>query len=292
MIFSHILFPVDYSERAESIVPFVIYHADIFNARITLLHVVLPPTIVYPLETAWTTSTEELETYRKLGSERLEAFAHHHFSQLAGRNLVNTICDIGDPAYTITQTAKERRADLIMMPTHGRGPFRSLLLGSVTAKVLHDTTCHVWTNAHLEQIKPETAVRLRTILCAIDLDQESVTVMKTCAAVAQIAGAQVHLVHSVPSPEAGLEHYFDNEYREDLAAQARDKIASLQQEAGTAFELTVDSGSVSHVIKRAAERFSADLTVIGRGSIQRPFSRLHTNVYSVIRDSPCPVLSL
>jgi nucleotide-binding universal stress UspA family protein len=292
MIFSHILFPVDYSERAESIVPFVLYYAGMFNARITLLHVVLPPTIVYPLETAWTTSTEELETYRKLGGERLEAFAQHHFSQFGDWNLVTTICDIGDPAYTITQAAKERGAALIMMPTHGRGPFRSLLLGSVTAKVLHDTTCHVWTNAHLEQITPESAVRLQTILCAIDLDQESVTVMKTCADVAQVARAQVRLVHAVPSPEAGLEHYFDNEYREDLTAQARDKITSLQQEAGTAYELTVDSGSVSHVIKRAAERFSADLTVIGRGGIQRRFSRLHTNVYSVIRDSPCPVLSL
>jgi hypothetical protein len=30
--------------------------------------------------------------------------------------------------------------DLIMMPTHGVGTFRSFLVGSVTAKVLHDAT--------------------------------------------------------------------------------------------------------------------------------------------------------
>ncbi len=35
--------------------------------------------------------------------------------------------------------------DLIMMPTHGGRHFRSLLIGSVTAKVLHDVRCPVWT---------------------------------------------------------------------------------------------------------------------------------------------------
>ena len=32
-----------------------------------------------------------------------------------------------------------------MMPTHGCGPLRRFLLGSVTAKVLHDVSTAVWT---------------------------------------------------------------------------------------------------------------------------------------------------
>jgi len=32
-----------------------------------------------------------------------------------------------------------------MLPTHGRTPLRRFLLGSVTAKVLHDRTVPVWT---------------------------------------------------------------------------------------------------------------------------------------------------
>ena len=44
----------------------------------------------------------------------------------------------GDPATEIVRFAHNERVDLILMPTHGYGVFRRLLLGSVTAKVLHD----------------------------------------------------------------------------------------------------------------------------------------------------------
>ena len=47
----------------------------------------------------------------------------------------------GDPAVNIADYASENGIDLIMMPTHGYGKFRSLLLGSVVSKVLHDADC-------------------------------------------------------------------------------------------------------------------------------------------------------
>ena len=57
-----------------------------------------------------------------------------------------------------------------MMPTHGRGPFRRFVLGSVTAKVLHDTPCPVWTSAHLDVERAPTPANMANILCAVDLD--------------------------------------------------------------------------------------------------------------------------
>ena len=41
---------------------------------------------------------------------------------------------------------------VILMPTHGYGPFRRFILGSNTAKVLHDADCPVWTGVHLETL--------------------------------------------------------------------------------------------------------------------------------------------
>jgi nucleotide-binding universal stress UspA family protein len=52
----------------------------------------------------------------------------------------------GDPATAIVEKAHSECADLIVMATHG---FRRFILGSVTAKVLHDADCPVWTGAHL-----------------------------------------------------------------------------------------------------------------------------------------------
>src|SRR5207245_2957797 len=58
------------------------------------------------------------------------------------------IVSLGDPAAEITHYAEKNQVDLIMMPTHGYGRFRNMLLGSVTAKVLHDAHCPIWTAAH------------------------------------------------------------------------------------------------------------------------------------------------
>lgn len=43
---------------------------------------------------------------------------------------------IGEPAATILKQAKSGRADLIVMGTHGRGALKSLIVGSVTQKVI------------------------------------------------------------------------------------------------------------------------------------------------------------
>jgi len=46
------------------------------------------------------------------------------------------------------------------------------------------------------------------------------------------------------------------------------------------------------VVCRTAERVQADLLVIGRGSAAGIFGRLRTNAYAIIRQSPCPVVSV
>jgi hypothetical protein len=65
----------------------------------------------------------------------------------------------------------------------------------------------------------------------------------------------------------------------------------MQAEAGTAFDVCMESGSVAKVVRAAAEHHQADLIVIGRGAILDPMGRPRTNTYAVIRESICPVLS-
>ena len=55
-----------------------------------------------------------------------------------------------------------------MMLTHDYGPFRRFLLGSVTAKILHDAACPVWTSAHLETWPVAGDVGIRKVLGAVD----------------------------------------------------------------------------------------------------------------------------
>src|SRR5690606_2931362 len=76
--------------------------------------------------------------------------------------------ETGDAARTIIRVAEEENVDLIMMPTQGYGAFRRFLLGSVTAKVLHDASCAVWTGVHMEDAPPLEAITIRSVLCAND----------------------------------------------------------------------------------------------------------------------------
>src|SRR6266700_8075747 len=68
----------------------------------------------------------------------------------------------GAPSQVIADYAAKEKVDLIMMPTHGYGPFRRFLLGSVTAKALHDVDCPVWTSAHVAE-KPTLPAGYRNI---------------------------------------------------------------------------------------------------------------------------------
>ena len=49
----------------------------------------------------------------------------------------------GDPAQSIISLANKNGYDLIVMGTRGRTPFRELLLGSVSLKVIHHAVCPV-----------------------------------------------------------------------------------------------------------------------------------------------------
>jgi hypothetical protein len=60
-----------------------------------------------------------------------------------------------------------------MMPSYGLGFFRPSLLGSVTAKVLHDVGCPVWTSVHAEEAPPLERIGCTKVLCAIDLRERS-----------------------------------------------------------------------------------------------------------------------
>ncbi len=55
------------------------------------------------------------------------------------------VIDHGDAAEQILKQSKRAKADLIVMGTRGLNNFRGLLIGSVSNKVIHDSTCAVLT---------------------------------------------------------------------------------------------------------------------------------------------------
>jgi nucleotide-binding universal stress UspA family protein len=197
----------------------------------------------------------------------------------------------GDPAGKVVEYAHNAPVDLIIMPSHGYGPFRRFILGSVTAKVLHDADCPVWTGVHMEQT-PTAPIEFRNIVAALDLGDHADRTLGWATDFAAAFQAKLTIVHATPSIEGRVGEYFDPEWRQHFSKEAVERIALVKSRIGSEAEVVVEPGDAPSVVCGIAAQRKADVLVIGRGSAAGIFGRLRTNAYSIIRQSPCPVVSV
>ena len=257
-----ILFPVDFSDRSRGAINFVEEFVGRFQAELTLLHVVTPFTY---------NDTMDKESDRQI---QLDSFLPSDFDYFNVKRMLLH----GDPALQIVDYARSEGSDLIMLSTHGYGPYRRFLLGSVTAKVLHDADCPIWTASHLENAPPVEKISIRNILCAVDLNSQGLKTLQWGARLAAEFQAHLTVLHVIPEP--------------DKDVKVRHALEEMQREAGTKVALRLEQGDIPDHVQRAAEHLHADLVLIGRSSDAGTFGRLRKNSYAIIRQTPCAVVSV
>ena len=288
--FHHILFPVDFSERSKAICSYVKVFSAHFHAKVTVLHVMqfgsgAPGFEVDPSYPVMFDFNAHESQMREILKGRLAG----HFEAPE----VERVVDLGDPAGCIADYARGHGVDLIMLPTHGYGKFRSLLLGSVTSKVLHDADCAVWTAPHAEDPLMKEHWPCRNVLVAVgNVAMEQAPVLRRAVELAGELGASVRVVHAIPGAEHQPWEFGGDEFAHFLMQKANEDMATLQAAAGTDVEASVVAGGIGPVVRQAAETHHADLLIIGRGVIHEALGRLRSQSYEIIRQSPCPVLSL
>jgi len=285
--FRHILFPVDFSERSRAAAPFVLSLARSYGAKVTLLHAMPLPMPYWSDLGIMPPVAVETEDLREELRNRLNEFA----KDLLPKVEVAAAVEAGDPGSLIAAQAAVTEPDLIAMPTHGYGIFRRALLGSATAKVLHDATVPVWTSAHAPEPSHRAHPKPRRILAALDLKEESERVLDFALGIAYHEDAAVEILHVAsegePSPDDAGTKLHDL-----LASVAHHEKLSVLNEVDAGPEVTVSSG-IAQTVRNLATRKRADLVVIGRGYIRGVGpSRLNSHTYSIIREAPCPVLSV
>lgn len=198
----------------------------------------------------------------------------------------------GDPATAILEFAGHYQPGLIVMPTHGYGMLRRFLLGSVTAKVLHDSEFPVWTGVHGEE---EHAVArfsgLSHLACALDLGPPSEHVLRWAAQFATAFGATLTVLHASPQlvPVTGVVH--ELEWRRHVHEALEQQMAELLERAGVVAGFRLLPGDAPTAVTQAVNELGADALVIGR-SPQGLMGRLHTVAYALIRQSGRPVISV
>ena len=265
-----ILVPVAFSDNCRGTARHAAALACRFNSQVTLLHVMEP--LGDALEFA--EGRDQMQSARREWYMReLERFFHE---QLRGVRAQKLLLE-GDPAKRIVGFAEKEHIDLIAMASRGHGQFRRLLLGSVTAKVLHDSHCPVWTGVHMEMGLIPEDISFGTIACAVDLRDHADSVAGWGAGLAEAFGSKLHVVHCVP---------------EGTSDDVRERSLSLLRALVDGAEIHIELGDSPRGICRAVEKINPDVLVIGRGHGAGGSGRLPSTTYGILRSSPCPCVSV
>jgi nucleotide-binding universal stress UspA family protein len=203
---------------------------------------------------------------------------------------VDRIAECGDPALRIAAFARTNQIDLIMLPTHGLGVFRRVLVGSVTSKLLHDATCSVWTAAHAETQR--SAHLPQRVLCAVDGTARSTALLQDADAFCRAVGARLSALHVVGPITDWLSLNRERQLQEEVREEARAQLEHIQRAAGLTVPVRIAVGEIVNTVAEAACQEHADLVIIGRGAIGESFGGLRTHAFGIVQRSPCPVLSV
>ena len=126
-----------------------------FRAKLILLHSVALQYYVAP------------EVYARydfpLVMEQVDKAAQEQMRDLVRRGNwngieVETSLRIGHAGQEICAEASDRKADIIVIPTHGRTGFKHVLLGSTAEYVVRHASCPVWVVPSRERALPKSAV--------------------------------------------------------------------------------------------------------------------------------------
>jgi nucleotide-binding universal stress UspA family protein len=283
--FRRILFPVDYSASCRAMVPYVRDMTAHFSAQLTLLHAYGSGSSAYEgaglFDPNW---PDRVHAYEK---NRIEEFAHAEFPNLHADALIHE----GDAAAVIHSAVQHQGADLVMLPTHGAGPIRRMLIGSVTAKVLHDVDAAVWTVIEPVLTAGKPILPCKAIVCAVDESDESEAVLRAAAYLAESFHASLFLVRGVATPPQAAEVDF-SALRLELLNTAESNLRDLKARLGVDAPQIVTDRSILELVHEEAVQRKAGLVVLGRGQAQAHFGRFWSLLYPIVREAPCPVLSI
>ena len=135
-MFKNIVIAFDGSEYSHKALRCAKSIAERFEANLWIVHV-----FSYPTDFLGYTDYEKLFARRKAAAQAVLDDARQKLSRTS--LVVNDELREGPEAESILKEAKKCKADLIVMGTRGLGALKGFLVGSVSRKVIHYSSCPV-----------------------------------------------------------------------------------------------------------------------------------------------------
>jgi nucleotide-binding universal stress UspA family protein len=298
-LYKRILVPLDGSDMAEQVLPYVRLFAQGTGTRIELLSVIEPFPEYFAKRGPAKTADRVMATIRLEVSQYLENVATP--LRMEGLSVSSTVQE-GYPASVIVAWAREQQATetLVAMATHGRSGISRWTMGSVTEKVLLATDTPLLVVRSTERSAPITRARLNTLVVPLDGSALAEQVLPHAVNLAATLSLSVVLARVTPSPEDYAHYYthpqewFDELTREVDAKAAKDlerEASRLREMGASSVETRLLHGDPAQAIVNLAGQLPHSMvamTTHGRSGINR--WKLGSVADRVVTHSGSPVL--
>jgi nucleotide-binding universal stress UspA family protein len=277
-----ILCPVDFFAASDKAVDYAAGLAEIYNAKIYLLHAVVsvvPVAYEFPLDTAG------------IAREMQEA-ARHEMNKLVARvktrgTKVESLVLAGAVHEVIRRAISTIKPDLVAMGTHGRSGIDRWFLGSQAEWLMRHSPVPVLTLSAKERLRRPA---FRKILVTTDFSAGTADALGYAFSIAQENNSRITLLHVVNDVAMDV----SRKYRDPIIEGVETKLQNLvPREAWDWCEIRtrVEVGHPYRMIERTLEKEKPDLLVMnihGKGMLDRAL--LGSTAERVVRSAKCPVM--
>jgi universal stress protein A len=137
-LFRNILCPIDFDANSPAALEFAGKIALETGARIFLLHIVPWTVAAVPID-----ASQVLAELKQSATTRLQQLAKEKLDGRVANEIIVTVAN--NSGAEVVRIAKEWKADVVIMVTHGRKGLSHFVLGSVAERVVRESPCPVLT---------------------------------------------------------------------------------------------------------------------------------------------------
>lgn len=292
-----ILCATDFSDCSRDVIPYGIFLAKEFPAKLILCHMIdLTPTAMHGHGIV-----DQAEFERALTDYAAKQFNAAIEDRDVDWDLI--IRATGHVADEIGAVSQETGADLVITATHGRSGLKRLLLGSVTERLMQTLHCPLLVVRSPDYTVPARdtgGIRLNRILVGCDFSLYSNLALQHALNLAQQFQAEIHLVHVISPPvyremaKPSAERS-ETEYQDLRSRLSKNLSALIPDEAKhwCTFHTALLAGHPHEELTKYAVVNAIDLIAVGvrgHGLVESLFVGSTTD--RVMRQTPCAVLSV
>jgi nucleotide-binding universal stress UspA family protein len=273
-VFKHILITTDFSDPAKVAAREARAIADVFDAKVTLLHV---------------TDRDDSDEVRSNADGLLEELAKEVFDGVAGLSL--KVVEEDKAELAICAEAASLAVDLIVAGRHGDHSVAEQFLGSTTERVARHASCSVWV-AHPDD---DLFAEGRRIMACSDLSEGSVRAAEEASELATRFNSPLTLAHvytfdAPPFAYSGKEprknEGMENHAKEILEELRKDKLGGRE----AALAVREDQSAVAGLCDIAGDTDTGLMVVGTRGRTGLARLLIGSVAERVVRHAPCSVL--